>query len=299
MGSLHLAVEPWRAGLMRTWSHLPRPSNSRSQDGPGNEDLPARPVKVPRVGRPALDALLREQLLRINAETTSLPRCRRSTARIGWRVGWVAGPADTMTEAGRAGLQHEGAGGHSPLRGNARPARRPRPRPRARARHDALRGLRDLAVGNPGRQLGHNTARSTKNLQDHQTARVCHWCHSAPDSWLELGECRAPPSRRRCAVGRPTNGKLPAGRNLMSRETLSTASGELTDADVSHGDRRAGRLAGLNGHQLPGWRGSYLRCRNGVRDLGSSKHAVEAASITATKPMSSRAENCQLLELHP
>ena len=103
MGSLHLAVEPWRAGLMRTWSHLPRPSNSRSQDGPGNEDLPARPVKVPRVGRPALDALLREQLLRINAETTSLPRCRRSTARIGWRVGWVAGPADTMTEAGRAG----------------------------------------------------------------------------------------------------------------------------------------------------------------------------------------------------
>ena len=247
MGSLHLAVEPWRAGLMRTWSHLPRPSNSRSQDGPGNEDLPARPVKVPRVGRPALDALLREQL----------------------------------------------------LRGNARPARRPRPRPRARARHDALRGLRDLAVGNPGRQLGHNTARSTKNLQDHQTARVCHWCHSAPDSWAELGECRAPPSRRRCAVGRPTNGQLPAGRNLMSRETLSTASGELTDADVSHGDRRAGRLAGLNGHQLPGWRGSYLRCRNGVRDLGSSKHAVEAASITATKPMSSRAENCQLLELHP
>jgi hypothetical protein len=36
-------------------------------------------------------------------------------------------------------------------------------------------------------------------------------------------------------------------------------------------DRRAGRLAGLDIHRLPGWPGSYLRCRNGVRDLGANR----------------------------
>ena len=63
---------------------------------------------------------------------------------IGWRVGWVAGPADTVTDAGWARLQHNDAGGDLPLRGYGSPARRPRPcrrvrcRTRAPPRHDTL-----------------------------------------------------------------------------------------------------------------------------------------------------------------
>ena len=53
---------------------------------------------------------------------------------IGWRVGWVAGPADTVADAGWARLQHNDAGCDLPLRGNGGPARRPRPRRRVRCR---------------------------------------------------------------------------------------------------------------------------------------------------------------------